>query len=87
MSDSNLFEQIDLDGSGGFDRQELRKYFAAQNFTEKEGEEANPLEGYWERLDTDRDGIISWQEFDGPKGAEPASHPRAVAKDALKDEV
>lgn len=75
---SNLFDEIDIDHDAKFDHAELRKYFAFHNLTETEG----ALDGMWERLDTDKNGFISWDEFDGPKGRAPP-----VMSEHAKDEL
>jgi hypothetical protein len=47
------------------DKDEIEKYF------ENNGYDV-PAE-LWEREDTNKDGVISWEEFSGPKGDTPPS--------------
>ena len=57
----NLFEEIDTNKDGKLDKDEIGAYF------KKQGQDSVPDE-LWEREDTDKDGLISWEEFSGPKG-------------------
>ena len=36
-------------------------------FFKKQGRDERP-EGLWEKEDKNEDGVISWEEFSGPKG-------------------
>mmetsp|Transcript_34362 Transcript_34362/g.83095 ORF Transcript_34362/g.83095 Transcript_34362/m.83095 type:complete len:216 (-) Transcript_34362:85-732(-) len=60
----NLFEEIDTDKDGKLSADEILAYFKMQ------GQDEVPQE-LWDREDTDKDGFISWEEFSGPKGANP----------------
>jgi len=57
----NLFKEIDGDGNGQISKEEVEAFFQ-----EKHG--ASTPEGLWENEDKDGDGVISWDEFGGPKG-------------------
>jgi len=57
----NFFAQIDTDGSGDLSKEEVAAYFA-----DVVGREMP--DGLWESEDKDGDGVISWDEFSGPKG-------------------
>jgi len=60
----NFFAQIDTDGSGDLTKEEVEAYF-------KDVVGRDIPEGLWEGEDKDGDGIISWEEFSGPKGDGP----------------
>jgi hypothetical protein len=57
----NIFKEIDKDEDGFISHDELTQFFAGR------GRQKIP-DGLWERTDANKDGIISWDEFDGPKG-------------------
>lgn len=61
----NFFTQIDLNQDGVLDKDEIEKYFKDNGYDV-------PAE-LWEREDTNKDGVISWEEFSGPKGDSPPS--------------
>jgi len=60
----NLFQEIDTDADGKISKDEVGVYFKAQ------GQGEMPA-GLWEKEDADGNGHISWEEFGGPKGANP----------------
>lgn len=64
VSQPNVFSVIDADADGYFSPVDVSDYFQSQNWTEVDG----AVESMFERLDTDKDGLVSWDEFDGPKG-------------------
>ena len=55
----NLFKQIDTNGDGKLDKDEIDTYF--------KGFGQPTPDGLWESEDKDKDGYISWDEFSGPK--------------------
>jgi len=57
----NLFKEIDTNGDGVLDEDEITVYFKGQ------GMDLVPEE-LWEHEDADGDRTISWEEFSGPKG-------------------
>ena len=59
----NYFAMIDVDGSGELSKEEIEAYF------KKMGQEV-PAE-LWTQEDKNGDGVISWEEFSGPKGDSP----------------
>ena len=61
----NYFDMIDTNSDGFLDKEEIDAYF-------KEMGRETP-DALWEQEDKDQDGRISWDEFSGPKGTEPAS--------------
>ena len=61
----NLFAEIDTDEDGKITKEEVEKFFQ-----EKHG--AGIPDGLWENEDKDADGFISWEEFGGEKGENPA---------------
>lgn len=56
----NVFIEIDKDKSNDITREEMQAWFAEQG--------AEVPEGLWETEDKDGDGIITFEEFGGPKG-------------------
>ena len=64
VSQPNVFSVIDSDADGYFSPVDVSDYFKSQNWTEVDG----AVESMFERLDMDKDGLVSWDEFDGPKG-------------------
>jgi len=56
----NMFKQIDSNGDGKLDEEEINAYF--------KGIGRETPDGLWESEDLDKDGSISWDEFSGPKG-------------------
>ena len=66
-SSDNVFAEIDKDGDGIIYLAEFNEYFARARLP------GRPRDVY-DSEDTDRDGVISWREFTGPKGtADPAA--------------
>lgn len=57
----NMFNELDLNGDRSIDNDELIEYFKGQ------GLDSVP-DGLWESEDLDKNGLISWDEFTGPKG-------------------
>ena len=55
----NTFKQIDTNGDGKLDKDEVDFFFKEQGTTTPDG--------LWESEDKDKDGYISWDEFTGPK--------------------
>ena len=68
----NMFADIDVDEDGQLSKEELLAHFKGM------GRDKLPP-GLMKQLDTDKDGIISWDEFNGPKGDE-----RPKPKDELR---
>jgi len=56
----NIFDRIDKDKSGGLDREEVEEFFVSRG--------SKTPEQLWKVEDKNNDGIISWDEFTGPKG-------------------
>lgn len=56
----NIFDRIDKDKSGGLDRAEVEEFFVSRGTTTPDT--------LWKVEDKNDDGIISWDEFTGPKG-------------------
>lgn len=57
----NLFKEIDTNGDGVLDEDEILAYFKGMGMDEVPEE-------LWEHEDTNGDRKISWEEFSGPKG-------------------
>jgi len=57
----NIFNIIDKNGDRKLDEEELMAFFKEQ------GRDSIP-DGLFEKEDLDKDGVISWEEFSGPKG-------------------
>lgn len=57
----NLFAELDTDGDAKLTKEEVLAHF------KKQGRNELP-DGLWESEDKDKDGVISWSEFSGPKG-------------------
>jgi len=57
----NIFNLIDKNGDRKLDEEELMAFFKEQ------GRDSIP-DGLFEKEDLDKDGVISWEEFSGPKG-------------------
>ena len=57
----NIFAQIDANSDGKLDRDEVTAYFKSM------GQDSVPDE-LWEAEDKNKDGVIDWDEFSGPKG-------------------
>merc|ERR1712194_139204 len=70
----NQFAQIDTDGDGRISKDEARAYYevikASVKGTPSDMPDEMPDELFQKR-DADSDGHISWEEFPGPKGANP----------------
>lgn len=64
----NLFQIIDVNGDKLLDKEELVEYFKTQD-TSRVSEKALWKEVY--KDDKDGDGLISWDEFSGPKTDDP----------------
>jgi hypothetical protein len=60
----NVFNEMDTDNSGMISYEEMTHWFA--NKHPQKLQSIPP--GVWERDDKNQDGIISWDEFSGPKG-------------------
>lgn len=60
----NLFKEIDSDGNGSITKEEVEAFFQEKHGT-------GTPDGLWENEDKDKDGVISWEEFGGPKGEHP----------------
>lgn len=58
----NIFKEIDTDGDGKITGDEMSAWFLNVRKMEK------VPDGLWEKEDANKDGIISWAEFQGPKG-------------------
>jgi FK506-binding protein 14 len=56
----NIFVEIDKDGDQKITKEELSAWFEEQG--------AELPDGLWETEDKDEDGVISFEEFGGPKG-------------------
>ena len=57
----NLFKEIDADGSKDLTKEEIGAWF-------KKERDMDMPEGLWDNEDKDKDGVITWDEFTGPKG-------------------
>lgn len=57
---ANIFIEIDVDGDQKITKEELEAWFKVQG--------AEVPDGLWETEDKDEDGVISFDEFGGPKG-------------------
>lgn len=64
----NLFIAMDIDESRYLSKEEVERYMEIVL-----GRKHIP-EGFWEAQDKDGDGLISWDEFTGPKGDEPPKY-------------
>ena len=60
----NIFAKIDTDGDGKLTKDEVSAFFKSMNKDEVPPE-------LWEAEDKNSDGVISWEEFSGPKGSNP----------------
>lgn len=56
----NIFAQMDMDDSGGISKSEMSVWFQKTHGTDLP-------DGIWDNEDANRDGVISWEEFSGPK--------------------
>ena len=63
----NLFAELDLNGDGTLTSDEVLKHFQKM----KSDPDAKIPDGLMEQEDKDKDGVISWEEFGGPKGITP----------------
>jgi Ca2+-binding EF-hand superfamily protein len=57
----NLFATIDADESGDLTKEEINAWFQAEQHMDMPDE-------LMEREDKDANGIVTWEEFSGPKG-------------------
>jgi len=65
----NVFAEIDTDGDGKITREEVITWFK-----EAQGHDiTEQLDEIFEMEDTNKDGVITWDEFSGPKGPEEAA--------------
>ena len=64
VNERNLFAKIDGNKDGKLDGAEIEAYFYSL------GQSKVP-DALWEKEDKDKDGIITWDEFSGPKGSNP----------------
>jgi len=64
----NMFEALDRNRDGKIDEQELRDFFTS-TWEVNENELADIVKEVLETEDKDKDGVISWEEFSGPKGS------------------
>lgn len=60
----NIFAEIDADNDGLITKAEMMEWFARVR-------KQNIPAGVFEREDANKDGVISWTEFSGPKGEAP----------------
>ena len=58
----NLFQEIDTDSSKDLTKEELMKWF-------KKERDMEVPDGLWDNEDKDKNGVITWEEFTGPKGS------------------
>lgn len=66
---ANIFAEMDTNNDNKVTYEEMEAWF------KKDNEEVPP--GLWDTEDKDGDGVVTWEEFGGPKG-EPAGDPVAV---------
>jgi FK506-binding protein 14 len=60
--EQNLFKELDVSPKDGqLTSEEILAFF------KKQGKDELPP-GLWESEDKDQDGVITWEEFSGPKG-------------------
>ena len=59
LAGAQVFEEIDVDGSGDLDKEEINQIFAGRGVTLTEDE----LEQAFRKMDKDGDGYIDWEEF------------------------
>lgn len=68
-TDVNVFEQIDADGSGDITFEELSAWFETHPAREEDPEAIKDAPQHLFAMeDQNQDGVISWEEFGGPKG-------------------
>ena len=60
----NMWKDIDFNGDHQIDEAEMDRYFV-----ETKGFKVVP-EGAFASQDKNKDGVVTWDEFDGPKGEE-----------------
>ncbi len=61
----NVFKEIDVDEDWLITHSELMMWHTAHMPNVK------LPQGFWQRIDKNQDGIITWDEFEGPKGEGP----------------
>ena len=67
----NLFAIMDVDDSQTITSLEFRKFFQLEN--------KQPPDGFWESEDKNGDGVISFDEFGGPKVQQQTREPVAIS--------
>jgi Ca2+-binding EF-hand superfamily protein len=78
----NIFDRIDKDKSGGLDRVEVEEFFVSRG--------ATTPDTLWKVEDKNENGIISWDEFTGPKGVDSIASKaerKRVADEIVSEEV
>lgn len=72
----NIFVELDTNKDNYLTREELDEYFVKMKTEAPEGSDmpSETPQDLWESEDKNKDGKISWDEFDGPKGATKPSH-------------
>ncbi len=61
----NIFKDLDTDKDAQLTKEEVAAFFKKQG--------RDMPDELWENEDKDKDGVISWEEFGGPKGTK---HPK-----------
>lgn len=69
----NLFEVIDVDESGDLTKEEIAAWWLENNGGDLPAD-------LWDTEDKNKDGVVDWDEFSGPKGNGP---PTKATKDEL----
>jgi FK506-binding protein 14 len=65
VPERNVFKDIDKDDDWLITYDELMEFHISRF-----GSSKPPPPGFWERFDKNKDGIVTWDEFTGPKGTE-----------------